>query len=200
MLKRNLFVGFSFLILLLLTSCENSENITYQSSPEEALQQLNLEKDVLFGESLSQFIEKNEGQYLLVDLREAAEFKAAHRQDAIDMPMPQLLNEENLKLLNSKKHILLSGKDFTQSAGAHILLKRLGYEHVYIISPTDSIIPESAQYDYAAVFKDIQKKHAAAIEAGKPKPIVVEQTPKKTITPKPKPQKKVEEEEEEEGC
>lgn len=164
----------------------------YEKSAKEALQGLN-EEDVLFGEGLAQFLKANEGQYLLVDLRNAADFKASHTEGAIDIPIPQLMTEDHQSLLKSKEYILLSGDSYTQTAGAQVLLKRLGFDQVKLISLQDSIRPEAARYDYGAVFAKVQEEHAAAIEAGKPKPIV--SAPPKRITP---PKKKVVEEEE--GC
>lgn len=183
---------------VVLISCQEA-NTTYQLSNEDVLSLLDLDTDVLFGESLEDFKKANEDKYILVDLSSPSSFRLEHEEGAINIPLTLLLDEEHQELLNGEATILLSGLPLTQSAGALVLLKRLGYDKVKIAS-SSTFPPETAQYDFAATFKTTKEKHAATIEAGKPKPVVVEvPARKKAITPKPKPKKKAVVEEEE-GC
>jgi rhodanese-related sulfurtransferase len=183
-------------VVFLFTSCQDTTS-AYEYTPEEVLSQLDIDRDVLSGEELKDFQKSNKDNYTLVDLSTPSSFRLDHEEGAFNIPLTLLLEEEHIELLNSEEVILLTGLPFAQSAGALVLLKSLGYDQVKVVSENLSS-PEAAQYDFAATFKTTKEKYEAEVEAGKPKPVVVEvPAKKKSITPKPKKKAVVEEEE---GC
>jgi rhodanese-related sulfurtransferase len=192
------YIGLVFTLPLFLFSCQNSSRTAHQS-PTEVLQSLDINTDLLHGDQLEQFMQEHKEQLLIVDLSKPADFRLGHIEGAVNMPLTLLMEKENLDMLKNHEHIVLSGVPFTQSAATLVLLRQMGIEGLKLVDQGE-VQAETAQYDFAEVFKTTKEKHAAELEAGKPKPVVVEvPTAKKAIKPQPKPKKKVVVEEEE-GC
>ena len=191
------YIGLVLILQLFFFSCQNNSNINYQS-PTEVLQSLDISADLLDVDQLASFTQENKGLYVIVDLSTPADFRLGHIDEAVNIPLTLLMEKENLDILKNHEQVLLSGVPYTQSAAALVLLRQMDFDGLKIVDEGE-VPAESAQYDYAEVFKNTKEKHAAEIEAGKPKPVVVEVPTKKAIKPQPKPKKKVEVEEEE-GC
>ena len=191
------YIGFVLILQLFFFSCQNNSSTNYQS-PAEVLQSLDISADLLDSDQLASFTQESKGQYVIVDLSTPADFRLGHIDEAVNIPLTLLMEKENLDILKNHEQVLLSGVPYTQSAAALVLLRQMGFDGLKIVDEGE-VPAESAQYDYAEVFKTTKEKHAAEIEAGKPKPVIVEVPTKKAVKPQPKPKKKVEVEEEE-GC
>lgn len=161
------------------------------------MQRASTEDHVLSLENFGEFANEKKGNVLLVDLRPPAKAEENPSYPTVNIPLPDLLDAANLELLRSKETVALQGASNAQTASAWLLLTQLGFANVKTVDmrPSSGLNgpPETARYDFAAVFKNAQQRHATELEAGKPKPEA-----KRVITPKPKPKKKAVAEEE--GC
>ena len=128
----------------------------------------------------------------VIDLRRPYAFEKGHLDGALNIPVAQLLDRGNWRILRKSHTILLLGETAAQANGPWLLLTQLGLENVKVLdadypaSTAGAPGSESARYDYASIFKQATQRHASEVEAGKPKQ--VEQRPaKKQIVPAKKP-------------
>ncbi|MEQ1621542.1 MAG: rhodanese-like domain-containing protein [Methylococcales bacterium] len=76
----------------------------------------------------------NDGNTVVVDVREPDEYKVSHVVDAINAPLSKL-NEQLVKLEAHKKgSILLACQNGTRSAAAAKILTKAGFEQVFVIT------------------------------------------------------------------
>ncbi len=191
---------------LLFTACgQQPSSLAFKLSPEEALQKAMAGTHLLSPQAYADLTKNAGGDVTIVDLRTAAEFAQGHFPDAVNIPVANLLDKDQLALLRNSKNVVLYGETASQANGPWLLLTQLGLENVKMLDTGYSDLsadaaapaPETARYDFAAIFQKAVERHRQELEAGKPKP-VAQPAPKKTIVPEQKPKKKVAEEEE--GC
>ena len=191
---------------LLLAGCgQQSSSLTFKLSPEEALQKAMAGTHLLTPQAYADLTKNAGGDVTLVDLRTAAEFGKGHLPDAVNIPIANLLDKDQLALVTNSKNVVLYAESASQANGPWLLLTQLGLENVKMLdtgygdltAAAVASAPETARYDFAAIFEKAVERHQQELEAGKPKP-VAQPAPKKAIVPQPKPKKKVVEEEE--GC
>lgn len=198
---KNIFLRISLALLFgaMFISCQEEKSLAFQVSSEEELHKAIAGDYVYNLEEFMDFAIENEGEVLLVDLRKPIDVVESDLHPSVNIPLADLLDDDNLELLRSKKYVMLQGEDYAQSVSVWQLLTQLGFENVKVVDMNPASVlsdkPESAKYDFAAVFKNVQDRYAQELEAGKPKPVV-----KRVITPQPKPKPKKEAVEEEEGC
>ena len=75
---------------------------------------------------------------ILVDIRNRFDYDRGHIEDAINIQVPELLDDENSNLLNeyknSDKTIVLYGNSPTQAMMPYMLLTQLGFDNIKILS------------------------------------------------------------------
>ncbi len=182
-----------FLIGLFFIGCQKKSTLTFKLTPEEALKKVTATDYILSEEGYAQFIDDHKDNFTFIDLRSPAISEQNPMDNAINIPIVDLLEKENIELMQSKEFVLLYGDTNAQANDVWLLLTQLGFENVKVSTAEIGGVPEKANYDFAVVFNEAKEKHRKELEAGKPKPVV-----KKVIVPKPKPKKK--KVEEEEGC
>ena len=183
---------FVFLFGFIFLGCQKNKKKYFELTPGEALQ-LAIKKEHLMSlKDEMQFINANKNNHIKIDLRSPIAVEENPMPDATAIPMTDLLEKENLKILRGQENIILYSNSPAEANDAWFLLTQVGFKNVFISALSLNKTNESPDYDYAAYFKNAKEKHAKELEAGKPKPVV-----KKVIVPKPKKKKKVEEEE---GC
>lgn len=188
----SIFLMVAWLVMLSI-SCQEKQPLAFKLTPEEVLQKATSDY-LLSAEIFSRFTDEQKKAFILADLRPGAIAEQSPLADAVNIPLADLLDKTSLDLLRSKEKVLLFGESVAQANSARFLLMQVGFENVKILSPAvNDNPPETARYDYAAVFASAKEKHAKELEAGKPKPVI-----KKVITPQPKAKKK--KVVEEEGC
>lgn len=209
-MKKILHFIFISIFTFLLAGCgDKKESLKFKISPEEAMLRAVAGNQYISMQAYRALARGGEGDVLLVDLRPAGEFEKGHLENAVNMPVPNLLDDEYFSALKESKHVVLYGEEMSQANGPWLLLTQLGLDHVKmlrsdydgVVAGADTISPETARYDYAAIFQKAVERHKKEVEAGIAKPAVVTQpaaAPKKVIVPEKKPEKKVVEEEE--GC
>ncbi len=123
----------------------------------------------------AKIVARKDQHYQLIDLRSPYDFLIGHIDDAINIPVNSLLDDENFatikKINESEKTIIFYGNDQSQANGPWLLLTQLGIENIkvlaggyeYFILRNDSVYSgvdsvyyaEKAKYDYAQVFQEI---------------------------------------------
>ena len=146
------------------------------------------------------FMTQNEidkGTHFLVDIRNSFEFDKGHLENAINMPSPEILSEDNSEILENLKEenktIAIYGNNPNQAIAPYMLLSQLGFDNLKILMVensysqnkliTKNVTIENSTADVTAFIKEsIQKTEEAMKKAN----IVVKQkaiTPPKKIIP-----------------
>ena len=80
----------------------------------------------------------------LVDVRTPHEFEKGHLDNAINIPTPDILKEENLtffrEMKDSSKQTVLYGKDLEEANLPFLMLYQLGYDNLRILSVDNSFM------------------------------------------------------------
>lgn len=135
--------------------------------------------------------------YILVDVRDQIEYEKGHLENAINITTTEILSDNNTDILNEivekEKIALLYGKNPNEVNGAFLMLTKLGYTNIKILSVensysdnqliTKNVTIEEPIADIQAFIKESVKK--ASKGADKPK-VVVKKPAKKVITVKKK--------------
>lgn len=148
----------------------------------------------------SYFMAQNEidkGTHFLVDIRNSFEFDKGHLENAINMPSPEILSEDNSEILENLKEenktIVIYGNNPNQAIAPYMLLSQLGFDNLKILMVensysqnkliTKNVTIENSTADVTAFIKEsIQKTEETMKKAN----IVVKQkaiTPPKKIIP-----------------
>ena len=123
----------------------------------------------------AKIVARKDQHFQLIDLRSPYDFLIGHIDEAINIPLNSLLEDENFatikKISESGKTMIFYGNDQSQANGPWLLMTQLdiinikvltgGYEYFILRNDTayavvDSVYyAEKAQYDYAQVFQEI---------------------------------------------
>ncbi len=86
----------------------------------------------------------NNPDIALVDIRSPYEFEKGHLENAINIPTPEILKEENKaifeELKNSAKITVLYGKDLEEANLPFLLLYQLGYDNLRLLSADNTYL------------------------------------------------------------
>ena len=96
---------------------------------------------------------------VIIDLRGPFEFQKSTLENAINIPIQDLLLEKNLKKItmfgDDASSVILYGTNPLQTNGAWMLLKQLGVKNLKIYTGTQKRLIEEAQYDFRAVIDEM---------------------------------------------
>lgn len=96
---------------------------------------------------------------VIIDLRGPFEFQKSTLENAINIPIQDLLLEKNLKKItmlgDDASSVILYGTNPLQTNGAWMLLKQLGVKNLKIYTGTQKRLIEEAQYDFRAVIEEM---------------------------------------------
>ncbi|MEA3477434.1 MAG: rhodanese-like domain-containing protein [Bacteroidota bacterium] len=147
-------------------------HLTYQLSPEEALTETMSLMDEYFPEDIPMLVEYADPAFQLIDIRNPYEYLKGHIETAINIPVYNLLDNENLKFFKRMAAdtvtIILYGKDQLEANSPWMLLKQMGYNNIkvllggydyYVNGPLDfydmpeipEYLVEEAKYDFADI-------------------------------------------------
>lgn len=158
-----------------------------QVTPDEAM-------ELMYDSSLALFI----------DIRNRYDFEKGHLENAINIPVPDLLNPENKVLfdrcLKDSLPLVLYGNDELEANAPWMLIYELGYSNARLLQGGYSYIDrmyldqlelnesyhsETADYDYAGIIAKVIADKAKPVEIKKEKKVavkkkvIVEEKPKK---------------------
>ncbi len=201
--------------LLAFVSCHREGKKTETPSPQQLLLEIYQKQSFVSVELVANWIINKDPSLVLVDVRQPADFKQFTLPGAINIPLEELLSQENRKQIDCEKFkpVFFSNDDL-QSEKAWMLHRRLGCASGYVMKGglnawVSSILapqepPQTASEEAFELYRFRQalaKYFTGGSKALGPEPFatpVAEQLPApKKIQTKPKPKAA---EEEEEGC
>jgi rhodanese-related sulfurtransferase len=151
---------------------------------------------------LMAFNEINKPNIVLIDVRNQYEYEKGHLVDAINMPSPEILSEENQSIFNelkdSKKTVVIYGKTPEEANIPFLMLYQLGFENVKLLSVDISYLQNKLVANTVDIEKpvaDIKAFLDESIKNSNSSSTVIEKVqpaPKKIITVKKKKKKPVE--------
>ena len=176
-----LFLGIAMLVMLI----QYVASPGYKASNSDMLGEAGNAERWILPHELNTLIENDRLQnYLLVDLRNREEFNRGTMPGAINIPFDQLLDKKSLKVLNSRKPVLLFSSKESQASTAGLLLYGKGFKKVLVLANDFSYMKENvleqfqpsvafthdekARYDYHRFFK-AEPRPAATPAATQPK-------------------------------
>ncbi len=123
----------------------------------------------------AKIVARKDQHFQLIDLRSPYDFLIGHIDEAINIPLNSLLEDENFatikKISKSGKTMIFYGNDQSQANGPWLLLVQLGinnikvlaggYEYYILLNNSANVADDSAyyaekaKYNYALVFQEI---------------------------------------------
>ena len=136
---------------------------------------------------------------ILVDIRNRFDYERGHLEDAINMHIPEILDDENSNLLNDYKNtdktIVLYGNSPTQALMPYMVMTQLGFENIKILSVALEYnqnklivldtLPENNVADVTGFIEESVKKSNIKEEVKTVQPVV-----KKPVVVQPKKKKR----------
>lgn len=194
--------GLIFAIIVILGALLVKEpHKKYKISTEEMLTEVQSYNDVVGPDVIMDILYGNNKQFRFIDLRSSHDFLKGHLDNAINIPIHRIFDDEYKAILNQDEYInILYYSDHCGACGPWMILKQLGYKNNKILlggydyvndfilkeySPmTGNFKNEKSKYDYAKIVSETAGAGSAATQS----------TAKKSNATPMKKKKKVEEE------
>lgn len=113
-------------IIVFLAFLFRPKSVEFQSNAKEAVKLMN--------NPSSQIEVKDIGDKQLIDIRSAELFAQGHPQNAVNIPVRNLLDKESIalfdRLLKNGKEAIIYGNDELQATGPCFLLQQMGYKNL----------------------------------------------------------------------
>lgn len=110
----------------------------------------------------------------LIDIRSAELFAQGHPENAINVPLHQLLDNASIEifsqLLENRKEAVLCGRDELQATAPWLLLQQLGYKNILLLK--GGITPGGALIETALVLSETSVLDTSAIRYKSEGPVV----------------------------
>jgi rhodanese-related sulfurtransferase len=164
--------------------------VEYSITPAVTLMRLADANLMINPSQAKEFIQKNDAGIVFIDIRNVISFDRSHLDNAINIPLRELLDKSSLKLMQNLKEkgktIIIYGETPQQASGAWMMLQQTGFQQVKMINgdytevnsnyePTSSLTTEKPMIDIDA----LKKLTTSAPEGEVKKQDVV----KKTVVP-----------------
>jgi len=180
--------------LVLLPKYQKHEGI----KPEELLSNTISPERYMTTDRLAHIIINQDPSFILIDVRDEKSFESYSLPNAINIPLKNLLNEENIGYLNQNQYdVVLFSNDHFYADQAWILCNRLGYKNMRVLKgginewyatiinplkPADNMPTTDfelyATRKAASMFFGVVYPEQFKVEA----PKIVKEAPKKVIT------------------
>ncbi len=143
---------FILAVLIGVLTYERPENL-YAMNTETALENLT---DTNYFISLDNL---KSSDIALVDIRSPYEFEKGHLENAVNIPSPEILAEENKaifqELKESDKITVLYGKDLEQANLPFLLLYQMGYDNLKLLSVDNEYLQNKLVTQHAEIEKPV---------------------------------------------
>ena len=117
-------------MLIFILACSHSDRLAFHLSPQEALE---LSQQADHWLSLDEFNAAPD-HYQLVDLRSKTAFSTGHLEQAINIPVTQLMEKKQFSALKAyDKPLVLYADSYQKTVAPWMLLRQLGYDQVKIL-------------------------------------------------------------------
>lgn len=162
-------------VLLLSVITKRAMSESYDISCEDVAAELtNTSANLQFVEltAIADII-KNKDQYQIVDLRTKQQFDKSHIENAVNLPVKEIVENKSLSVLKNSKVNILYSDDYSLASNINTYLKQIGYTNVkylqanysdaekYIKNPANfnprSVNHEVVKYNYNMFFNQPKK-------------------------------------------
>jgi rhodanese-related sulfurtransferase len=104
---------------------------------DETLKLITSSKDIIAPAEFKNMISQNTGSFLLIDVRSPLDYHKSHINEAVSMPIQEILNPENLKTIKKLDDesgvAVLYGNDQLEANSAWMILKQIGYDNLKVL-------------------------------------------------------------------
>jgi rhodanese-related sulfurtransferase len=173
-------------------------DIKFELSREETLSEVIKKIKVIQPEQVKEIIKSNDQDFQFIDLRSPKEYNLHHIQDAINIPVHDLLKSENKNILNPiDKMNILYGGTVEDACPSWLILQQLNFSNNSIMlggynlvksNIIDKYAPEEvwfknevAKYDYAEIVKETAGAGSNAVSSTPKKKPPVKRKKKKGV-------------------
>jgi rhodanese-related sulfurtransferase len=115
----------------------NWPDLEYKRSPEEMVEVILQEEDLVYPEDLVMIVEYEEPGYAIIDLRSPYDYIKGHINGAVNIPVNSILDKENLKTFNQyitdSVTMVFYGKDQLEANGPWMILKQMGFDNIKVL-------------------------------------------------------------------
>jgi len=115
----------------------NWPDLEYKLSPEETVEVILQEEDLVYPEDLVMIVEYEEPGYAIIDLRSPYDYIKGHINGAVNIPVNSILDKENLKTFNQyitdSVTMVFYGKDQLEANGPWMILKQMGFDNIKVL-------------------------------------------------------------------
>ena len=166
------------LILVLLTLIFSPQSPEYRVGATESL--------ALISSQSNRVQLKDLAGKQLIDIRSSVLFEQGHAQNAINIPVRQLLDKESVKIIKelskSGNDLVLYGTDELQATAPWLLLRQLGYKNLKIAGGGYSALGEFKESPVASTEKNLFDVSALKIKPEQTNTAEVKDVKKKSET------------------
>ena len=157
--------------------------VPYTLSADETVNMIISSEDVIFPEEVTSIVKQSSNKYFIIDVRNPVDFHKAHIGQAINIPVQEILQSQNLKTFTklSKEGvtIVLIAKDQLEANGVWLILKQTGYDNIRVMpggydyfsskslstassTETPEYMAEKPRYDFKAVLSSFGSQGASS--------------------------------------
>lgn len=115
----------------------NKPEFEFKTSLQQTLDELYNIDNEMIPEDAMDIIAYADSNYIMIDLRNQYEYDKGHLENAINIPVTDILSEESIEFLNELQRdsiiTVLYANDQIEANGPWMVLKQLGYENVKIL-------------------------------------------------------------------
>lgn len=200
--RRTIIMIIVLLLAVLLLFLPEKDNSKVQIDPEQIHYELNQNTRFFSTDEIADLLINEDPSLILIDIRSSAEFEKYSLPGAVNIPLAEILNEENIPYFrrDHTKNVLF-GNGTALSDQAWMILRRLGYKNLFvmkgglntwvetILQPT---LPAYTEVDVVEMDKYLFRKAAsqyfgqaeksdAVEEVVLKKPVVVRKTAERSV-------------------
>jgi len=150
---------------ILVAAIPDNKVVVEKANPQQILAEMKDGSQLVTADAIADMLVKKDPTLQLIDVRSQAEFDQFHLPGAINVPIDNLLSEENSGLFAQEVRMnVLYGNGTTAASQAWMLLRQQGYKSLYIFQggvnywaetilnpaqpPSTSSDDELAKYDF----------------------------------------------------
>jgi len=142
-------IGYFAIILFGLMSL-NTPSIYFVETEELVLAELAEMSNEVFPDEALEYIANKEPGYLFVDVRDEYKYTQSHFGEAINIPMNQLLEDENMEIFKKAQQdslvVIFYGEEQVQANGAWMLMYQMGFVNTKLMLGSYDLVA-SADFD-----------------------------------------------------
>jgi rhodanese-related sulfurtransferase len=130
------------LVILILVAIKSCDKNNFRLDNQQVLKSSLSQKHILLLNQLQEKLRKS-SNIVLIDLRNANDFKLAHLKNALNIPFSVILNNPAMeKLQSSEKELVLYSNSTVESTKAWTVLTQMGYKELFLLDIPGDLISE----------------------------------------------------------